>query len=131
MGSVNAENVAIEVVKSLGKSRKISLGKIIRKNGYSNRTSLTPKNVTETKSYKKITEPVLEQLKKERERAIKRLSKTISKAKYRDLIDGIDKFTKNIQLLEGKPTDRTDNIFNEEQICAILSRRSEKDSSTR
>lgn len=37
--------------------------------------------------------------------------KKLSAAKLRDLVDGIDKFTKNIQLLSGKETGREGVIF--------------------
>ena len=51
-------------------------------------------------------QPIVSMLEKERDRALKQLTKKITKAKYRDLVDAIDKFTKVIQLLSGKPTER-------------------------
>ena len=51
-------------------------------------------------------DPLITSLEKERNRALKQLTKKITKAKYRDLVDAIDKFTKVIQLLSGKPTER-------------------------
>ena len=67
---------------------------------------------------------IIEQLEIERQRAIDKLKHKISDAKYRDLNDGIDKLTKNIQLLSGKPTDRQDNILNDDQIKTIIDRAS-------
>lgn len=49
--------------------------------------------------------PLVERLENERNAIIARLEKVRSKAKYRDLIDGLDKITKNIQLLTGGSTD--------------------------
>jgi len=44
---------------------------------------------------------------RERDRLIEALShKKLSKEKYRDMIDGLDKLTKNIQLLNGGATER-------------------------
>ena len=45
--------------------------------------------------------PIVDRLEKERDNALNQLSKKINKAKYRDLVDAIDKLTKNIQLLSG------------------------------
>lgn len=107
MASKDAQNVAREVLETLGKGKKVVLGKILKKNGYSDTTSDNPKAVTETKSYQDIVNPVLREMMVERDRAMKALKGKISKAKYRDLIDAADKLTKNIQLLNGGETERT------------------------
>jgi hypothetical protein len=104
MASINAKNVAKEIAESVGKGKKIVMGAIMRKHGYSKKTSETPKRVTETKTFKNEMLPIVEALEKEREAILKRLPKVRAKAKYRDLIDGLDKTTKNIQLLGGKDT---------------------------
>ena len=107
MGSIAAGQVAKEVLESLGKGKKINLGKIMRKNGYAGNTADNPKNVTETETFKGIVNPVVLALEEERKKIIERLKKTRNKAKYRDLIDGLDKVTKNIQLLSGGKTDNS------------------------
>lgn len=48
---------------------------------------------------------VVQKMESERQKALKRLKNRIGEAKYRDLIDAIDKLTKNIQLLRGGSTD--------------------------
>lgn len=119
MISVRAKAVAMEVSEAIGNKQPVDLGKIIRKQGYSKSTSKTPKRVTETKSYKAVMKPIVEQLEEERQRAVELLKGQISKAKYRDLVDGVDKLTKNIQLLTGKETERVgfslSKMFNETQ----------------
>jgi hypothetical protein len=109
MSSQNAQNVAREVARlSLGKSRnrtKVNLGKIAMKNGYSKHTADTPKNITETKSYKEIINPVIKQLEDERQAILERMKKTRNKAKYRDLTYSLDITTKNHQLLTGGKTE--------------------------
>lgn len=105
MPSENAKLVAQAVLESIGKGKKVNLGKIARKVGYADNTADNPKLITETQTYKDITAPVVRQLEKERERIIKALAKKdLSSEKYRDLIDGLDKTTKNIQLLNGGKT---------------------------
>lgn len=107
MASNNAKAVAKEVIETLGKSRKVQLGKIIRKHGYSDRTSKTPQNVTNTKSYQEEINPFVDAMVKQRQRAIDAIaSRKLSKDKTRDLVDMIDKLTKNVQLLSGKATGR-------------------------
>lgn len=103
MSSLNAEATAKEISESIRKGKKIVLGKIIEKR-YSKSTSKSPQRVTQTKSYQDVMRPIIEQLEEERQRAISQLRKKISKAKYRDLTDAVDKITKNIQLLNGGKT---------------------------
>jgi DNA transposition AAA+ family ATPase len=97
MASENAKAVAQEVISRVRKGTKVNLGEIIQKQGYADK-------VTKTKAYQEIVTPFVQQLEQEIQRAIDLLPKTISKAKYRDLVDGIDKLVKNYQLLSGKAT---------------------------
>ena len=106
MASRNAKNVALEVLESIGKGKKINLGEIARKKGYAQNTSDNPKLITETKSYQDIVEPFLEKMIKERDRIIQAMEeKDLTKVQYQHLAEVADKFTKNIQLLGGKPTE--------------------------
>lgn len=125
MPSENARAVALEVSETVRKGKKVVLGKIIAKR-YAKSTSQRPKQVTETKSYKEAMKPLIDRLEEERNAIIERLKKTRTKAKYRDLIDGLDKVTKNIQLLSGKPTDRTDLTLTDEQRRKIIRRETER-----
>lgn len=110
MASENAKAVAKEVIKTLGKSRKVSISKIALKKGYSKTTAKTPKNITNTKSYQNEIRPLIVRLEEARNRAVELLETKEGKAKYRDLMDGIDKLTKNIQLLSGKATENVNYI---------------------
>ena len=105
MASVDAQNVAKEVLEKLGKGEKISLGEIARKNGYALSTADNPRNITETESYQRVLRPVLTQLESERQAILDRLPEVREKAKYRDLVEGLDKISKNIQLLSGGATE--------------------------
>ena len=105
MSSLAAKQVAREVLETIGKGEKPNLGKIIKKKGYAHKTSLNPQEVTNTKSYQDEISPVIRAMEKERERLIEALGKkNLSKEKYRDMVDGIDKLTKNTQLLNGGKT---------------------------
>ena len=104
--SENARAVAEEVKLKVSKGEKIVMGKIIKKHGYSDGISKQPIRVRKTQSYQKEIKPIVDRLIIERDRAIEALKGKISKAKYRDLTDAVDKLTKNIQLLSGGETGR-------------------------
>ena len=108
MASENAKAVARGVIEKVRKGEKVVIGDIVEKQGYGKSMKTHPNKVTNTKSYQDEMKPVVEQLEKERLAVIKRLKTTRNKAKYRDLIDGLDKLTKNIQLLSGGATERVD-----------------------
>lgn len=111
MPSVNAKAVAQEVMENLGKGKKVSVSAIARKRGYSPASAKNPKLITGTKTFKDEVAPMVEAMRKEREAIMKRLPKVRAKAKYRDLVDGVDKLTKNIQLLKGKETGKESVTF--------------------
>lgn len=103
MSSHAARAVAKEVLGTLGKGRKPNITKIAIRKGYTPKTANSGA-VQKTKSYQLVIGPVIQQLEIERQRAIDMMQKRIGKAKYRDVIDAVDKLTKNIQLLTGKST---------------------------
>jgi len=111
MGAHNIKMVAMDVSEALRKGEIINLGKIMMKNGYKKSSSLRPSDVTRSKSYKEVVDPVIEALARERNAILKRLPQVRAKAKYRDLIDGLDKTTKNMQLLQGKETSKENITF--------------------
>lgn len=106
MGSIDAENVAKEVVETLGSGKKVILGEIIRKNGYADNTADNPKNITETESYKRIINPVVDEWIEERNRLTKELkTRDLKGERYETVMKSIDLITKNIQLLSGGKTE--------------------------
>lgn len=105
MASINAENVAREVLETIGKKKKPSVRAIAPKYGYAPSTANSGE-IQKTKTYQNIINPVVQSWVKERERLTKALSeKDLNKLAYRDGIDAIDKLTKNIQLLTGGATE--------------------------
>lgn len=105
MPSIAAQNVAKEVISKVRKGERPILGKIIPKHGYSPSIATHPNKVTRTDSYKEVIEPIVSAMERERNRLIKAMSeRELTGERYRDLTDGIDKLTKNIQLLSGGAT---------------------------
>ena len=98
-----ARQVAHDVLESLGRGIKPNITNLAIKRGYSPKTAAKGQ-VTNRKSYKAVIEPFVLKLEIERDRAIDAMKGKISKAKYRDLVDSIDKLTKNHQLLTGGST---------------------------
>lgn len=101
--SAAARQVAFDVLETVGKGQIPNITKIAVKRGYSLK-SANRGRVTQTKTYKDTITPFVQKLEKERMRAIDAMKGKISKAKYRDLTDAIDKLTKNHQLLTGGST---------------------------
>ena len=109
MASIDAKNVAREVLDTLGKNKKVVLRKIAKKNGYADNTASNPKNIVETKSYQDVVAPIVKKMETERMRLMMALeSKDLTKEEYRTMIDGVDKLTKNHQLLTGGKTESSD-----------------------
>ena len=88
-----------------------SVASAMVKAGYSPNTARTPKKFTNSPAVKPEVDNILERLEEERQRIFTRLETAIKKASYRDLIDGIDKLTKNILLLSGGNTENKEIIF--------------------
>ncbi len=91
-------------------SDTIGIGKLMLLAGYSESQSHNAYQIVNTEEFQEAladeSVDIIKKLEVERNRAIKLLKEKISKAKYRDLMDGIDKLTKNSQLLSGKATER-------------------------
>lgn len=107
MASENAAAVAREVIETVRKGLKVDKGDIIRNHGYSDSISKKPKKVTETKTYKDIIKPFVEQLQDEIKRIQTELStRDLGDEKYKDLVDSLDKLNKQVILANGGETER-------------------------
>ena len=133
MSSINATNVANEVLETVRKQKKVKLGEIIKRNGYALTTSTVPSQVTNTKSYKAVLAPVVKRWVSIRDNLTKELEeKDLTEESMRDIVDTIDKLTKNIQLLTGGNTENVGvipimDIFKQD---VSSSNGNEKDSTT-
>lgn len=123
MASENAKAVAREVIKKVQKGEKVVVGEIIDKQGYAPSMKSHPNKVTNTKSYKEETKPIVRAWEKERQRIAKEMKvKDLNDVQYEQLARVMDILTKNIQLLTGGATERTEDKFNDEQIDTIADR---------
>jgi len=82
-----------------------SVSRAMRESGYSKAYSKHPEKFLKTDKAKKELKPILERLKEERDAALEQMRKTRDKAKYNELSNTTEGFTKLLQLLEGKPTE--------------------------
>jgi hypothetical protein len=104
MASIAAKKVAEEVLVTIGQGKRPNVKKIGPKHGYSPKTAGSGL-IQKTKTYQKVLRPLVDQLEAERQAILDRMPKVRGKAKYRDLVDGLDKVTKNLQLLTGRATE--------------------------
>ena len=108
MASIRAKKVAEEVLETIGRGKMPSVNKIAPRNGYP-KTTARSGNIQKTKTFQRVIaenkKPLIERLTIERDRALDGMNKKIAKAKYRDLSDAVEKYTKLIQLLTGEATE--------------------------
>jgi nitrogen regulatory protein PII len=110
-----------------------SLEKCLLEAGYSEYQAKSARQIIEGEGVQEGLSDVVSELEKKREFALNALTaEKIEKEKAKDITDIIDKLTKNIQLLGGKPTDITKNDLSElsdeqlEKIARSSSRTSEE-----
>jgi hypothetical protein len=115
--SENAKAVARDVSESIRKGKKVNLGQIAQKHGYSKTTSERPSLITETKSYQNEIKPFVEQLRKEQQRLFNSIQlKDLDEMQYESAVRSLDILTKNIQLLSGGATEKIINIEISQEI---------------
>lgn len=104
------QKIAANKVLDMVRTKKVKpMGKILIESGYSKGASIQPSRVTESEGFKEETKPFVERLKKVRDDALRELSRRgeqLTKERYNHLSEGIEKFTKLQELLEGRPTER-------------------------
>lgn len=72
--------------------------------------------VVKSSEFKQKALPFIERLKIQRDRMLDAIDcKDLTEAELRDLTGGVDKFTKNIELLSGNATDRSAVVLNVEK----------------
>ena len=95
-----------------------SLYDMLLEAGYSKATAKQGRKIlgNEDSAIKQELKPISDLMKRKRRQAINAISRTkVNKAGIRDLVDIIDKFTKNIQLLDDKPTENI-KLYDYDQI---------------
>jgi len=127
---LKAEKVVSEMVGNGG-----NITKALIKAGYSPNTANTPSKVTNTEAFKQASLSILEKLKKIQEAQINeilnRCDRALSLEKYKDMVDTFEKTTKLVELLEGRATERPDNLLNNNQLDELFTRRNKTTLPTR
>jgi len=101
-----AERVATDELKEIAAGNRPNRLQIHLKNGYSLSSARSSKAVG-TQGYQKIMEPVLKGMEKARKKSINAIiKKDFDRIEFSKLVNALDVFTKNINLLSGEPTER-------------------------
>lgn len=109
MSTLRQKLLAKKITENYRKGRTLPVGKILLETGYSKETSEQPSRILQTEGIKEETRPFVERLKKVRDQAlaeIERRGAELTKEQYHHLTEGIEKFSKLTELLEGRPTER-------------------------
>ena len=118
--SINATLVAQDVLNCVRKGKKINLQTIQRNRGYS-KHSAHAMRATRTQTYQKIMQGFVQSMTRERTRILRAMKKVdLVDVKYKDMIDGVDKLTKNIQLVQGEPTGIVDTMTKDDVQARII-----------
>ena len=116
MATDNQKLVVKKTLETLGNNKIVNRGKILRESGYSKNTSLTPQTIYESVGVRKAFKSVIDKMINRRDKAIDKITDIkLDNSNAKDLTDIVDKFTKNIQLLSGKPTERTKMEISEQE----------------
>ena len=113
MASLMAEQVALEAIKTVRKGEKPNIYRIQRKHGYSHASAKSMKATT-TKTYKITMADFVSKMKKIKQKNLDNLEVKVNddennnKSTIRDHAYLDDLMTKNINLLEGKATEITE-----------------------
>lgn len=110
--SIQAKQVALDVIAKVGKGVPINKTEIQIKNGYSLASAQSGKALG-TDSYKETIAKFVNRVENERSRIMLEMSgRDLSSERYSTLMDSMDKLTKVSQLLQGKSTENIAGIIN-------------------
>lgn len=122
--SENAKAVAMDVIDHLKKGKKVILGEILRKHGYSDLVSRSPHIVTDTLGYKMVMNDFIKQMMHHRDKVLKEMEVTdLSTVDYDKLSQSLTRLNHDIDLL-GSSDERSElEIQLSEDKYAIILRR--------
>ena len=107
--TIRQQKVVNKTKECLGKSKSLNKGKIVEESGYSKSSIINPQRVYNTKYVKKELNSFIKQLEEKRQMAVDAITKgKLTSSKAKDLAGIIDTLTKNIQLLSGEATEKTE-----------------------
>ena len=105
------------IYDNIGKKKPLTMYQMMIDAGYSATSAHAQHSILEC--IRDELKPLLIALLNLREKAILRMEKTGNYIGYKNALDGFDKLTKNIQLLSGRPTERTANSIDDETKEAL------------
>jgi len=118
------KKVAIELIKNIKNNPVVNASELLETVGYTRNTARhKQKTIIQSKGVQNELRPVLKKLIEKRELVIKALTgEKIEAEKAKDLVDMLDKLTKNIELLSGRPTENINNPYENQQLRKIADR---------
>ena len=106
--SENARAVAREVIDTVRRGKKVNKQEIQQRHGYT-ASSAKAMKATRTQTYQNEIKPYVKRLEDFREKILTELeTKDLTKVKFRELSESLNKTTHDIQLLSGGSTE---NVF--------------------
>jgi len=107
----------IEIVEKGGKLG--SKADILRKADFSKSIIKNPDRVFNQPAVKQAVDDTLARMKEQRDKALARMDQTVSKASYGSVAMTVSMLTKDIELLEGRPTSREEADLSAESKARI------------
>lgn len=108
----------IAVAKLVGNGGNVT--QAMRDAGYTEATANTPQKLTESEGFKEEARSFVQQMEDERQRLISSMkTKNLDEVGYADHTRALDTLTKNVQLLTGGATERTDVRLSPEREAEI------------
>ncbi len=103
------------ISENVGSEHPLTMYEMMRRAGYTESTARKQIGIVDSDGLQVELKPVIDELIEHRRSILKRMRRTLGRAKYRDAVDGLDKVTKNIELLSGRATERIYNLTDEER----------------
>ena len=95
-------------------------GDALRKAGYSEEMAKQPSVILESEGFEEAAEPFVNKMVKLRDKIIKEMDiRKMDEVQFNDMTTAVDKLTKNIQLLSGGATERTELKLSAEREAEI------------
>lgn len=107
----------IDIVEKGGKLR--SKGEVLRKAGFAPSVVNNPSRVFNQPAVKQAVDDTLARMKEQRDKALARMDETVGKASYGSVAMTVSMLTKDIELLEGRPTSREEAELSPEAKARI------------
>lgn len=120
MPTPKQEKVIKKTLENLRKGNTKTKGEILREVGYKESVSTAPSIVYDSKGVREGLDPIIGKMIKHRDRIVELMVEKVDEAKYAELTTALDKVTKNIELLSGNPTERTEDTIDTSHLDTLI-----------